>query len=342
MENEFTGALLDTRPQEKKEKDWFSEEITASASPVVWVEKKKYKYFSKRNQSSSGSCMAQSAVKMLGVENHKEEGEYMELSAIPVYQSRTNYGAGMYLQEALQGPTRALSCLEGQLPSQNKTEPEMNEKYVMTAEMKEAAETYRASNYVQFQNPKDIDKVASITEDGKGVLLMLYFRSDEYWREVPKVKFDDVDLYADSTSRHGVVAVDYTMYKGQKALIIEDSAGNSSSIDKKGQRILTEDFFNARCYGAGYLIELPNKRVLKPEFVFKTTLKYGSKGNAVESLQNALKYEKVMDSKIPSTGSFLTITRQAVKDFQKKYNLVADGIVGKNTGAKLEELYPLK
>jgi len=341
-ELEFTGALLDPRPTEQKERDWLAEEVVGSASPVVWVDKKKYKYFSKRNQSSSGSCGSQAVAKLMTVENFNEEGIVKDFSAKPIYQSRTNKGAGMFQQEALQGAVKPSTCFEGQLPSQGMNEAQMNEKYAFTDEMKEVAETYKASKYVQIQNYTDIDRIASVTEDGKGVMLMFYFTSDEYWREIPIVRHDNLDRYSPDTSRHFVAAVDYTMYQGEKALIIEDSAGNSSSINKKGQRIITEEFLKSRCMGAGYLIDLPNKRVLKPEFEYKGLLKFGMKGNQIESLQNALKYEKVMDSKIPSTGSFLTITRQAVKDFQKKYNLVADGIVGKMTGAKLEELYPLK
>lgn len=58
-----------------------------------------------------------------------------------------------------------------------------------------------------------------------------------------------------------------------------------------------------------------------------TTLKLGSKGNEVKTLQNKLN--------LIEDGIFGPITEEAVKDFQKRNNLIADGIVGSNTWAKL-------
>lgn len=57
------------------------------------------------------------------------------------------------------------------------------------------------------------------------------------------------------------------------------------------------------------------------------TLKLGSRGNDVRTLQSKLNL-------IPD-GIFGKITEEAVKDFQKKNNLTADGIVGTNTWNKL-------
>lgn len=58
-----------------------------------------------------------------------------------------------------------------------------------------------------------------------------------------------------------------------------------------------------------------------------TTLKIGSRGNDVKSLQSKLNL-------IPD-GIFGKITEEAVKDFQKKNNLTVDGIVGDSTWNKL-------
>ena len=58
-----------------------------------------------------------------------------------------------------------------------------------------------------------------------------------------------------------------------------------------------------------------------------TTLKIGSRGNDVKTLQSKLNL-------IPD-GIFGKITEEAVKDFQKKNNLTVDGIVGDSTWNKL-------
>ena len=58
-----------------------------------------------------------------------------------------------------------------------------------------------------------------------------------------------------------------------------------------------------------------------------TTLKIGSRGNDVKTLQSKLNL-------IPD-GIFGKITEEAVKDFQQKNNLTVDGIVGDSTWNKL-------
>ena len=59
-----------------------------------------------------------------------------------------------------------------------------------------------------------------------------------------------------------------------------------------------------------------------------TTLKLGSKGSDVKTLQNKLN--------LIEDGIFGPLTEEAVKDFQRKNNLTVDGIVGPNTWSKLE------
>lgn len=58
-----------------------------------------------------------------------------------------------------------------------------------------------------------------------------------------------------------------------------------------------------------------------------TTLKLGSKGEEVKTLQNKLN--------IKADGVFGNDTERAVKEFQSRNNLKADGIVGTNTWNKL-------
>ena len=62
------------------------------------------------------------------------------------------------------------------------------------------------------------------------------------------------------------------------------------------------------------------------------TIKLGCKGEAVKTLQTALNkygYNLKVD------GAFGTKTEAAVKDYQKKYGLSVDGIVGAKTWSKL-------
>ena len=66
-------------------------------------------------------------------------------------------------------------------------------------------------------------------------------------------------------------------------------------------------------------------------------LEYGSKGEQVRLLQKEL--NSVMNAGLTVDGSFGSKTKNAVMDFQKKYNLEVDGIVGVKTATKLNEAY---
>lgn len=73
---------------------------------------------------------------------------------------------------------------------------------------------------------------------------------------------------------------------------------------------------------------------------FATTLRYGARGDEVTALQTAL----MMDSDLhidPSIalGIFANMTLQAVKVFQAKHGLTADGVVGPITNGVLNSLF---
>lgn len=70
-----------------------------------------------------------------------------------------------------------------------------------------------------------------------------------------------------------------------------------------------------------------------------TVLQEGSTGQAVVDLQKFLvEYGFLVIPKGIAYGTFAGLTKQAVMAFQKKYNLVSDGIVGSKTFAKINEI----
>lgn len=315
--NKFLGVAIDPRTKDEKSRDWSSDEV-AMSSPIQWIEKKpsEWKFFSRRDQNGSSSCMGQSGVKMLGIENVEEENTYVELSAKPIYFHRENKpGLGMWQQNCLSLLCKPLACLESQLPSQKMHEAEINAEYVVSPEEADIAEKYRAGGYAFI--PLDIDKVAQIVSQKKGVQIIIFFTADEYWNGTnrPKVLHPKLKKEDDEALRHGVCVTDYTLYKGQKALVFEDSAVLNGET---GQRVITEDFFKTRCYGAGYLLALSNDHsvIEKPHYHFYKAMTFGMRNLDVKALQDILKYEGFFDSGIPSTGYFGSITAQALKDWQ--------------------------
>lgn len=66
-------------------------------------------------------------------------------------------------------------------------------------------------------------------------------------------------------------------------------------------------------------------------------LRKGDSGAAVKLLQNILMIGNFFSRDLP-TGKFLDQTELAVKNFQRQYNLQADGIVGAKTWDQLGNL----
>ena len=342
----FTGLKEDLRSAEEKKKDYLHKEVSEGPRSVEWVEKKpeEWRKFPIRDQKSSYSCVGQSIAKLLGIENYVEENKFVNLSALDIYDRRINKPEpGMGGDNALQVASKYGACLEEQLPSQNMNEEQMNVPVYRSEEMKATAALYRASNYIKITPSYDIDTIASIIRQGKGVMLFLEFNYDE-WKDVFIIKRSKTSL------RHAVVVVDYTLWNGEKALVIEDSAGNFKLWP--GQRIITESFLKKRCYYAGYLLHLANDptliaRTKKPHHKFTEMLQFGQDCMDVVALQNILRFEGFFPANIKSTGYYGAITAKAVLAWQVKHGVAGDTelnrlqgkYVGEKTIAKLNELY---
>ena len=115
------------------------------------------------------------------------------------------------------------------------------------------------------------------------------------------------------------VPANYTLWKGEKALVIDDSCAIHSTLNQTGQRIFTESFLKARSYGFLGLIPASNT----DKYNFSHILTYGLTNNPdVIALQNILKKLGYFPADIPSTGNFFSVTANAVLKFQ-----VANGIL---------------
>ena len=320
MEKKYNGIVDDPRSDEEKSRDYKHEDLAQGVIVLKWVEyeKKKLKNFTIQNQDGSLSCVAQAVSKILAMHEVLEGRDYKRLCPKFIYTRRANYPTGgMWLPNALDIACKSGSCEEILQPCDDKNETFMNKKDEPGI-LAENAKNYRGKFYIQITG--GIDKIAEVLEQGYGVLLGFRFDYDE-WTDVPV-------LHADSKKEcgHGVAAVDYVLYNGQKALLIEDSWG--PGYGKGGRRIITEEFLNARCFFAGYVTSLPN-------YIFTKTLKYGSVGLDVKMLQQKLNSIGFI---LSVDGKFGTLTELAVKKFQKSKGLVSDGIVGPKTNAELNKI----
>ena len=244
MENNYNGALEDIRSEEEKLKDYKHEEI-ASASVPNWQERepKKFPIF---NQDGSSACVANAVAKILGIDEIYEGRSFIDLSRRDIYTRRTNEGGGMYLPEALKISKDHGATLENLVPSENKDETAMNDKTGINQDTDTIAANYKSKGYVEL--PIDMDTIASVILQGKAVLFGFRFDYDE-WIDFPVVHADSQNVCG-----HGVAGVDAVLKNNIKYIVIDDSWGPGHA--QFGQRYISEEFLKAKCFYAGYTINL--------------------------------------------------------------------------------------
>lgn len=375
MDNEqiTQAALLDNRPAEEKEKDYTFEEIVASVNKVEWVEKPRsqWRKFPIYNQDGSGSCVAQTEAKEMGIMRWLKDGIYVHFSAADIYQRRSNKpGSGMYGYNARKIVKDNGATLEVLAPSQNMNDQQMDSLEIAEYK-KEVGKVFKVSNFVEVTT-KDIDTIASIIQTtGKAVMLWFYFEYRE-WTDVPKILNASLQSNGANTCRHSVAGVDFILCGrsnmpefpetwGKKAILIDESWG--PNITKfESQRVITEDFFNARNFYRSYLVNFkfdepvepepqpepqPQPEPNKPKYTFNRDLEFSATYKVdqdVVALQNILKYEGFFPSNTQSTGYFGAITKTAVGKYQTKYGIAyagnaGFGRVGPKTRAHLNSKY---
>jgi len=342
-----SGANIDTRSEKERNKDYKIEELVTSFTPVNWVEKdaSEIRRFPIFNQDGSGSCVAQTMAKMVGIMYWLKNNNYIHFSATDVYQKRSNKpSSGMNGVDVFEIAQEGIT-LEQLVPSQSMTDQQMDG--IKIEDYKEdVGKIFKIGNYVILP-VKDIDTIASIIQvTEKPVMVWFYFTHNEWDKNVPEIADHALDIVGPTTGRHSVTAVDFTLHNGKKALVIEDSWGPTHG--NGGQRIITEDFFKERNFFSAYTMnfkfdELPEET--KPKHTFNTDLDFGQTNDEIKVLQDVLKYEGLFPVNVESTGYFGAITKKSVGEFQVRYGVVdcettpGFGRVGPMTRRKLNELY---
>jgi len=337
-----SGALLDTRPPEKKAKDWKQSEVLASAAVVQWREKQpsEIRKFPIFNQNGSGSCVAQTQAKEFGIMRYQTDNVYVHFSATDIYQRRANRPAGGMGSDDVRKIGAKGVTLEVLTPSQTMTDAQMDAA-VVEPYKRQVGDVFMVPNHLGL-TPGNIDEVAStIQATGKGVMVWFYFNNDGEWTDTPTVKDPSLNVNAETTNRHSVCAVDFTLRANQKCLVIEDSWGPGAGMG--GQRIITESFYKSRNWFADYLVNFKFQEGItpKPHAFFNNDLVLGQSGAEVQSLQDCLRWAGFFPANTQSTGKYGPITEKAVGDYQIARGIVASpsapgyGRCGPMTRAKL-------
>lgn len=319
-------------------------EIVASAAPVAWRKKKsseirKYPIF---DQAQSGSCVAQTAKKMLGVYIQEKTGAFVPLSASHIYQRRSNkpYSGmiGVNCFEIMQQGT----TLSAFAPDEKMSDSQMDAVEVNAFEL-EVGKIFKTGKPIILPNG-DIETIASVIQQtGKAVMVWFYFTGKE-WNSIPEIRDSGLRVDAGATLRHSVAAVDFTLTdSGEKALIIDDSWGPSAG-NGAGQRTITDSFYRVRNWFSAYFMNfafeegaptppVQSYKFLKDlEFIplnakgeISDMTKNANQAPDVVVLQNRLKALGLFPANVDSTGYYGAVTKDAVGKYQVKYGIARPG-----------------
>lgn len=312
----FTGVLEDVRSPEEKEKDYLHEERVYGAvsdpfsnwriirSPYPLIDQKRV-----------GSCVLHAHTLALEIERKNDLGFYSQLSKLFPYRLRSNYpGAGTVPSEAFDILAKTGTPIYGTVPNVG-TESEAVA-YTPTGQHYTEAKINRGDKYYKLDNPKDINTIAQIAQNGHGVLICIYANNAEWKLVEPKIITKNLWI-DDAEVHHEICVLPFSGHtvNGKKYVTIQDSA-RFGSIQL---RYVSEDFIKARCTLAGYWDTV---KVLAtgeyPKYQFSLTLRVGSQGEEVKNLQKLLVAEGLLPADC-TTGYFGGYTLAGVRAFQEKY-----------------------
>jgi hypothetical protein len=311
----YLGDLPDNRKPKDQLKDFTSDELNLSGitKPLTKRQaiKNAEKYIS-RNQFSKSSCVPSSIANALwNTEKEVLADEFL-------YTLRFNKPQeGCYWHDIADKVIRLGVCKRSVMP-EVKTEKEANA-VVNTPEQLQDAREHKQKAYIYVSG---FDKFTSILNMGNSIAFSIFANSKEWGKEYPEVL--DFKLTPQTAPiNHAICAIPNTWYqeKGKDYFIITDSA----HFGKRFIRHISRDFFDERFKHGLYFEDLlfveQDKWITLPLFKgykFTRDLTVGSRGQDVKMLQEILRVNGFFPLSY-TTDYFGGITRQAVKDFQKKY-----------------------
>jgi len=320
----FTGALDNKTVDVKHD---FNEVVGYSNSNnVIWTEKKRseWRTFPEMNQYNTGMCGAFSGRKLLGIMAWLKFNTWVDFSDQDIYQRRTNKpNAGMTFDDLFKIMNEGVT-LKFFTPEQVMQDSDADNLNIIQA-AKDIGKSFGIGKPIDVL--PDIETIASIIQTTKKPLIIItYFKPEEWARENVIIKDYKIKIHDLNVCRHFVVVTDYFLWKGEKVLLINDSAW----FGGYSQRLLNKDWVDNRIYGCRYAMNFKFADGVgnKPTYT-KTTA----------SLQDCLTYDGTFPENIKNRGVYGNITIQAVKDFQKKYNLEITGYLNNQTEAKLSSLF---
>lgn len=320
-----TGALIDNRPAEDKQKDISFEEIVATANTVKWEEKTSYRTFPVFNQNGTYACGAYSLKKHLGVLHNLKHKDFIYFSVQDIYQRRFNKpSGGMALWDMAKIAKEGVTLQELTQGAEYKDVD--LDSYPIEDYKREIGKVFKIEGEPIYIDGGDFETIASVIQTtGKSVIGTMFFLYDEWSKFIPIATEPKLQYLSNSALRHFINFVDFTIYKGKKYLVAEDS----SHFGGFSTRLVSEEFLKKRNYLNMYLMNFKFDTKPKPRY-----------NGSITSLQACLQSIGIFPTNVSFVESYGPLTRKSVKEFKLINGLPNTDELDYQTVSLLKKVFP--
>lgn len=325
--NHFTGANIDTRSPQAKAEDIVFDDIVGKADAVLWKEKwPNVRRYPDYNQYRSFTCGANALSKSQGIHFALKYG-YLPFSRPDIYQRRTNRpGEGMIMWDMFEIASKWLVPTSFTAEEASNLLKDTDYEALPIDQWAKDINLFSVKGNVKLAN--DLETIASVIQTtGKAPILLTYFTAGEWSKEIPYIVESTLKVMDSSALRHFVTIVDFTLHKGVKYLVVEDSAW----FGGYNRRLLSEEWIKIRGYEIRYGMNFRfEPKGDKPSY----------DGVTIISAQECLRYLSYFPSNISLVEALGPITRQSLSKFQRAQGLPVTSKLDPLTVRLLRDLFP--
>lgn len=302
-------ALIDTRPEALKAKDYSADELASAGAPAEPFKNKKIKKISitEYNQWYVGSCVPHGFWTQLEYKGLVPKGK--KPSQLRSYRKRSNYPSGGSIGTDMYDKIRDGQSFDFPTPAKFR---EADATKMPLIKGDKVIKDFRYFQYIDKKTGKlQPEKVPADVAIGEPVAIFIWATDEEWSQEYVEIKTKNYPLNGDSEVRHCVCIIpkgDFTE-NGKQWLAVQDSA----KFGGRGLRYLSYDFFLKRSYFAAKIVPA-DEVVPTPEPVVgdpTTPCELGDKGDAVTALQTFLVKQGKLEAQYV-TGTYGALTAKAV------------------------------
>lgn len=323
MNENYNGIAEDIRSEEEKAKDYKAKDLLAGATPLTFPiinRIKDFPFYEKLDQKMTNACVAFSIAKLLKVIFKKKGYGDFDFSPAPIYWHRSNKPeAGMNGWNALDITQKFFTCLIDYIGNDFANDQAIDSLSLDLQELARQAKEFLGTRKVRFTYLTDYSpnfrETAQYIKDYGGVISFVRTDYQNWNKDIPTLDENDKKNIGHSTCYH-----EYVNYLGKDYLLMDDSWGSfsSSEMGERGQRLIGEEFYNARMFFVGVLVleEYGSKNVSYCQYTSIPAISKGYQGDYAIMLQKMLRDYGTFPNNVPLYPNFGSQTAKALLQWQ--------------------------